>query len=56
MDAYLIEKERWKQEKDHLLKRAGLTEFADPEPVLGKLNSALSVQYKAVNEKGSGVL
>jgi len=53
MDAYLIEKERWKQEKDHLLKRAGLTEFADPEPALGKLNSALSVQYKAVNEKAA---
>ena len=50
MDAYLIEKERWQREKTRLLERAGLTEFVDPEPVLAKLNSALTAQYQATNE------
>ena len=49
MDAYLIDKERWQREKFHLLERAGLSEFADPEPVLAKLNVALSTQYQATN-------
>ena len=50
MDAYLIDKQRWKREKNHLLERAGLAKFADPEPVLAKLNSALSAQYLATND------
>jgi len=49
MDAYLIDKERWQHEKAHLLERAGLTEFADLDPILAKLNSALSVQYQKTN-------
>ena len=49
MDAYLIDKERWKREKAPLLGRAGLSEFTDPEPVLAKLNAALSHQYQTTN-------
>jgi len=54
MDAYLIEKERWQREKIHLLERAGLTEFADPEPVLARLNVALTAQYRATNDRAAG--
>lgn len=49
MDAYLIAPERWEQEKQDLLERAGLTEFADPEPVLAALNDALALQYQRTN-------
>lgn len=49
MDAYLIAPERWKHEKTHLLERAGLAEFADPEPVLATLNEALAKQYQCTN-------
>ena len=49
MDAYLIAPERWKQEKQHLLERAGLAEFADPEPVLATLREALTQQYRGTN-------
>ena len=54
MDAYLIDKERWHREKARLLERAGLTEFADPEPVLSRLNTALTAQYKATNDRAAG--
>ena len=50
MDAYLIDKDRWAQEKDHLLERAGLTEFADPGPVLEKLDAALTQGLRADNQ------
>jgi TnpA family transposase len=53
MDAYLIDKERWQQEKGHLLERSGLTEFTDPAPVLATLNSALSAQYQATNDRAA---
>ena len=53
MDAYLIEKERWNKDKVLLLERAGLTEFAEPEPVLAKLNSTLSAQYQATNNQAA---
>ena len=49
MDAYLINKERWQREKPLLLERAGLSEFANSEPVLEKLSVALSTQYQATN-------
>ena len=32
MNTYLIDRNRWAQEKTYLLERAGLTEFADPDP------------------------
>ena len=53
MDAYLIDKERWQQEKGHLLERSGLTEFTDPAPVLATLNSALTSQYQATNGRAA---
>jgi len=49
MDAYLIDKERWQRNKVHLLERAGLTEFSDPEAVLALMKSALSEQYETTN-------
>lgn len=54
MDAYLIDKNRWYREKARLLERAGLTEFADPEPILARLNAALTEQYKATNGRAAG--
>lgn len=54
MDAYLIDKNRWHREKAHLLGRAGLTEFADPEPVLARLNAALTAQYRTTNDRAAG--
>lgn len=42
MDAYLIDKMRWQREKARLLERAGLTDVADPEPVLARLIAAHS--------------
>ena len=54
MDAYLIDKNRWYREKARLLERAGLAEFADPEPVLAGLNAALTAQYKATNDRAAG--
>ena len=49
MDAYLIDPDRWAREKKELLERAGLTEFADPEPVLTILRDALARQYELTN-------
>lgn len=49
MDAYLIDRDRWKREKVHLLERAGLSEFADLDPVLATLNDALTKQYQRTN-------
>jgi TnpA family transposase len=49
MDAYLIDKERWQRDKAHLLERAGLTEFSDPEAVLALMKRALSGQYETTN-------
>ena len=54
MDAYLIKKERWQQEKIHFLERANLTEFAYLEPVLARRNVALSAQYRAANDRAVG--
>lgn len=50
IDSYLISPERWNQEKDALLQRARLTEFAEPEPVLARLNEALLRQYQCTNQ------
>ena len=51
MDTYLIDTDRWKREKPQLLERAGLTELADPGPVLAKLDEALHAQYRATNAR-----
>ncbi|MGI9417576.1 MAG: Tn3 family transposase, partial [Geminicoccaceae bacterium] len=49
MDSYLIDANRWSQEKAQLLECAGLTKLADPAPVLAKLDEALHAQYRATN-------
>ena len=54
MDAYLIDRNRWHREKTRLLERAGLVEFADPEPVLARLNVALTAQYETTNARATG--
>jgi hypothetical protein len=51
MEAYLTDRQRWEQEKSHLLERAGLAEFADPAPILAKLDDALCTQYRATNDR-----
>lgn len=51
MDSYLIDPERWSQEKDHLLERSGLTELTNPTSVLAKLDRALYAQYQATNAR-----
>lgn len=53
MDAYLIDKDRWQRDKAHLLERAGLTEFANPEAVLALIKPALSGQYEATNRNAA---
>jgi len=49
MDSYMIDRERWERDKMRLLERAGLTEFADPEPILKALDAALFLQYQETN-------
>jgi TnpA family transposase len=53
MDTYLIDKERWQRDKAHLLERAGLTEFSDPEAVLALMKSSLSGQYETTNRNAA---
>lgn len=50
MDTYLIDRDRWNREKEHLLERAGLTTFANPGPILAKLDEALCSQYRVTNK------
>ena len=49
LGAYLISKERWGNEKEPLLARAGLTAFSDPKPILDKLDQALYQQFENTN-------
>jgi TnpA family transposase len=53
MDAYLIDRNRWHQEKEQRLERAGLDMFTDPEPVLAELDAALSAQYQITNDRAA---
>lgn len=46
LDDYMIGKDRWNREKDQLLERAGLKEFANPQKVLRELDEALYQQYE----------
>jgi len=50
LDDYMIDKERWEQEKDQLLERAGLTELTNPKKILNVLNDALFQQYQTTND------
>jgi len=49
LDDYMINKERWNQEKEQLLDRAGLTDFADPKKILNELDGAIYKQYQTTN-------
>jgi TnpA family transposase len=49
VDHFRYDKERWQRDKAHLLERAGLTEFSDPEAVLALMKRALSGQYETTN-------
>ncbi len=49
LDDYMIGKDRWNREKDQLLERAGLKEFANPQKVLRELDEALYQQYETTN-------
>lgn len=51
MDSYLIDPERWQTEKGALLERAGLTQWADPKPILTELGNALHLQYVNTNRR-----
>ena len=53
LDDYLISRERWEREKQEVLKRAGLADFDDPEPVPGELETVLQQQYEATNSAAS---
>ena len=41
--------ERWTADRTRFLERAGLTDFADPDPVLTNLDEALHRQYQQTN-------
>jgi|SaaInlStandDraft_4_1057021.scaffolds.fasta_scaffold05891_3 TnpA family transposase len=49
LDEYMIAKARWQKEKETLLARAQLQEFADPVPLLDQLDCALYQQYHITN-------
>lgn len=53
MDSYLIDADRWEQQRDQLLERAGLMEFADPVPLLTSLKEALDQQYQQTNSQAA---
>ncbi|TAE79466.1 MAG: Tn3 family transposase [Alphaproteobacteria bacterium] len=49
LDNYLIEKQRWRDEKETLLSRANLSEFVDHKMILDKLDQELCRQYEQTN-------
>lgn len=49
LDDYLIAPYDWQRDKGELLKRAGLTEFDDPDIVLPALDTALYKHYQETN-------
>jgi hypothetical protein len=49
LDDYLISRKRWEQEREMLLERAGLAEFADPRATLADLDTRLFEQYQRTN-------
>ena len=49
LDAYLIDRDRWQQDKAALIERAGLRAFVDPHRVLAELDEALYQQYVLTN-------
>jgi hypothetical protein len=51
LDDYLIERERWRRDKQLLLERAGLQALAVPRRVLDDLDEALHAQYQTTNRR-----
>jgi TnpA family transposase len=52
LEEYFIETDRWQQDKNILLERAGLlSAFTDPQPVLAELDEALFQQYEETNRR-----
>ena len=49
LDDYMISKERWVKDKDHLIERAELQEFVRISPLLYMLDEALDQQYQTTN-------
>jgi hypothetical protein len=49
LDEYLISKARWSTEKEALLERAQLQAFADPVPLLDRLDHTLYQHYQTTN-------
>ncbi len=49
LDEYLISKQRWEQEKETLLARAGLQHFDNIQTVLDELDQVLFQQYQTTN-------
>ena len=44
LDNYMIDRDRWRRDKQTLLARAGLASFAQPKQVLDELDRALHAQ------------
>lgn len=51
LDDYLIDRDRWRKNKDTLIERAGLKDFVDPQKILNELDEALYRQYKRTNHR-----
>jgi TnpA family transposase len=51
LDDYLINRDRWRHDKERLLERAGLLEFADPKKLLGELDEMVYQQYLKTNDR-----
>jgi TnpA family transposase len=51
LDDYLIDRDRWRKNKDTLMERAGLKDFVDPQKILNELDEALYRQYKRTNHR-----
>jgi hypothetical protein len=49
LDDYLIDRDRWHQDKATLIERAQLQSFVDPHRVIAELDEALSRQYVITN-------
>ena len=51
LDEYMISVERWKEEKNQLLERAGLLNLLDSKAVLKQLDQSLYKQYQSTNAR-----
>jgi TnpA family transposase len=49
LDEYLIDRDRWRRDKEALIERAQLQSFVDPHQALGELDEALYRQYVITN-------